>query len=110
MFGTKFTSGEQLTLDVNENGLKLQLEPLPALVVRACYFPGGWLLLPAIFLVAVGGIGFWQRLAFLIAQISPWPHERSVVVYQSDNKSVIEPFLERMSESSTNLGNESKSA
>lgn len=104
----EFTSGEQLTLDVNESGLTLQLEPLPALMVRARYFPGAWLILPAIFLMVIGGIGFWQRPAFLITQISPWPHERSVIVYQSDSKSVIEPLLKTMYESTTNRANESK--
>jgi hypothetical protein len=62
----------------------LSFTPLPALNIQVRHGPGLWLLWPALVLLAVGALGFLRRPGFVLAQIGPWPPERSVVTLQSD--------------------------
>ncbi len=78
---------EVVTLD--EAGLTLHFRLLPGLLIEARYLPGVWLLWVALLLVIVGGIGFWFRPAFLVAQVASWSPERAVVVLQSDESSIL---------------------
>jgi hypothetical protein len=83
---TRLEIGHQLSevITLDEADFTLHFHLLPGLVVEARYLPGVWLLWVALLLVIIGGVGFWFRPAFLVAQIAPWPPDRSVVVLQSD--------------------------
>ncbi len=71
-------------LTVNEKSYTLQFVPLPSVRLDVRYQPGVWLLGPALLLVLIGGVGYWQRPAFVMAQVAPWPGDRTVLVIQSD--------------------------
>jgi hypothetical protein len=70
------------TLPVGDAAIDLRFTPLPSLAVTVRHIPAPWLFWVALALTAVGGIGFLRAPAFLLAQIDPWPPERSVVVLQ----------------------------
>ena len=75
-------TSEVLTL--NGKSYTLAFVPLPSAMLDVRYQPGVWLLGLALLLVLIGGVGYWQRPAFVFAQIAPWPTERTVLVLQSD--------------------------
>jgi hypothetical protein len=72
----------------------LQFRQLPGITVDVRYLPGVRLLWLALALVFLGGLGFWFRPAFVLAQIGPWPVARSVVILQSDVASELQPLPE----------------
>jgi hypothetical protein len=72
----------------------LQFSQFPGITVDVRYLPGVRLLWLAVGLVLLGGLGFWFQPAFVLAQIGPWPVERSVVILQSDVAAAIEPLPE----------------
>jgi hypothetical protein len=84
---------ERVTVSpANPNGDEtiLQFVRLPGVAVVARYLPGLQLLWVALLLFLLGTVGFWQQPAFVLAQIGPWPVERSVVVLQSDQAAAID--------------------
>jgi hypothetical protein len=62
----------------------LAMTPLPNLSVQVRHGPGYWLIWPALALLALGALGFSRQPGFVLAQVGPWPPERSVVTIQSD--------------------------
>jgi hypothetical protein len=65
----------------------LAFVPLPSLAIQVRRMPALWLLVPALVLIVAGAFGFWPRPGFVLAQIGPWPVERSVITVQSDLRS-----------------------
>ena len=72
------------TLQLNGKTVVLRFVPLPSLDVAACYVPDAWLLWLALVLILLGAVGFWYQPAFILAQLAPWPKNRTVLVVQSD--------------------------
>ena len=68
----------------------LGFAPIAMFQVQAYTAPAAWLLIPALLLAAVGAYGFRRRPGFLLAQVGPWPVERSVVVLQTDRLGELE--------------------
>jgi hypothetical protein len=64
--------------------------PLAMFDVQAHTAPGIWLLVPAVLLALIGVFGFRRKPTFLLAQVGPWPVERSVVIVQSDRRTTLD--------------------
>ncbi len=64
--------------------ITLVVTPMPALSIQVRHSPGHWLLWPALALLALGALGFWQQPGFVLAQLGPWPPQRTVITLQSD--------------------------
>jgi hypothetical protein len=94
-------SNQVATVAIDPEGLTVQVMSLPGLEVSARYLPGAWLLWVAGVLVIVGAVGFWFRPAFVLAQIAPWPEERTVIVAQSDVRTEIAAIREWLNRSDT---------
>ncbi len=76
---TTATSGEQ--------SLELELVPLPGMEVAIRHMPARWLLWVALALAAAGFIGILLPPSVLLAQIAPWPIDRTVVtLYASESE------------------------
>lgn len=75
---------EIINLPAANGPLALALVPLPSLALQARQMPGIWLLWPAAILIVVGAFGFWRQAGFVLAQVGPWPEERTVITLQSD--------------------------
>jgi hypothetical protein len=73
-----------VTIPTPAGSVTLAVTPLPTLTIAARHGPGLWLFWPALVLVTLGALGFWQQAGFVLAQIGPWPPERAVVTLQSD--------------------------
>lgn len=73
-----------LTIPVGEGELALAVVPMPGLAIQVRQAPGLWLLWPALALLVAGALGFWRRPGFVLAQIGPWPVERTIITVQSD--------------------------
>jgi hypothetical protein len=73
-----------VTIPTAAGSVTLAVTPLPTLTIAVRHGPGLWLFWPALALVALGALGFWQQAGFVLAQIGPWPPERAVVTLQSD--------------------------
>lgn len=69
---------------INGQRYTLNFVHLPSVALAVRYQPGVWLLGLALLLVLIGGVGYWQRPAFVLVQVAPWPVDRSVLVVQSD--------------------------
>ncbi|MFN8489118.1 MAG: hypothetical protein U0350_16140 [Caldilineaceae bacterium] len=84
--GQRLDINQTATYPVPMNGqpVNLHFALLPSLNVEASYLPGIWLSWVALALMLLGAVGFWFRPAFLLAQIAPWPEQRSVLVVQGD--------------------------
>lgn len=84
--GQRLDINQTATHPVPLNGRQVNLHfaLLPSLNVEASYLPGIWLGWVALALILLGAVGFWFRPAFLLAQIAPWPEQRSVLVVQGD--------------------------
>jgi hypothetical protein len=86
------------TITLREGAVTLQLVPLPSLQVQVRYFPGVWLLTPALLLVIIGAGSYGWRPAFLVTQTAPWGAEQSVVVAQTnlaEEKALLADWLAR---------------
>jgi hypothetical protein len=73
-----------VTIPTPAGSVTLAVTPLPTLTIAVRHGPGYWLFWPALALVVLGALGFWQQAGFVLAQIGPWPPERAVVTLQSD--------------------------
>ncbi len=82
------SEGSSIFLDRGE--LQIAFVPMPGLTVSVRSMPGLWLLWPALALILVGSVGFLRRPSFLLAQIAPWPTDRSVLILQSDDPDAVE--------------------
>ncbi len=96
-------SSEASSLFLDGGQLQVTFVPMPGLAVSVASLPGLWLLWPALILILVGGVGFLRRPRFVLAQIAPWPTERSVIIVQSDDPAGIEQLqisseIERLSD------------
>ncbi|MBX2998974.1 MAG: hypothetical protein KF893_10730 [Caldilineaceae bacterium] len=69
--------------------LILRIRYLPGLSVSARYQPAARWIWLALLLAIIGAAGFLRRPRFLLCQLAPWPQDRSVLVAQSDDPSVI---------------------
>ena len=78
--------GSQVEYIETPTGLSVALAfvTLPGLHVQVHYAPGLWLFGLALGLAAIGLVGFWVSTDFLVAQIGPWPEERTVITLQSN--------------------------
>lgn len=65
--------------------LQIAFVPMPGLSVSVRAMPGQWILWPALILAVVGGVGFLRCPRFVLAQIAPWPIDRTVLIVQSDD-------------------------
>ena len=82
------SEGSSIFLDRGQ--LQIAFVPMPGLTVSVRSMPGLWLLWPALALILVGSVGFLRRPGFLLAQIAPWPADRSVLILQSDDPDAVE--------------------
>lgn len=73
----------------DDGALILRIRYLPSLSVSVRYQPGARWIWLALLLAIVGAAGFLRRPRFLLCQLAPWPQDRSVLVAQSDDPSVI---------------------
>ncbi len=80
------------TASIQLNGKKIALRftPLPGLHVEVHYLPATWLLWIALVLLLIGALAFWRRPAFLLAQITAWPENRSAITVQGDVQNEVE--------------------
>jgi hypothetical protein len=76
--------GAPAEVRLEDGTLLVHLVPMPALQVDVRYLPGLWLTSVGLLLTALGAAGLWRRPAYMVAQIGPWPSERSVIVLQSN--------------------------
>ncbi len=79
----------------------LGFAPIAMFQLQAYTAPGVWLLIPALLLVVAGAYGFRLRPAFLLAQVGPWPVDRSLVVLQSDRPGAVDEVQRAMEAPST---------
>ena len=78
------------SLFLDRGQLQVVFVPMPGLAVTVRSMPGLWLLWPALILILAGSVGFLRRPSFLVAQIAPWPRDRSVLILQSDDPDAVE--------------------
>jgi hypothetical protein len=85
----RFTVAASEILAIPAGGAEVSLAfvPLPGLSIQVRQAPGLWLIWPALALIVAGALGFWQRPGFILAQIGPWPVDRSIITVQSDLRS-----------------------
>lgn len=76
-------------IDTPAGPVLLGFVPIAMLQVHVYTTPGTWLLLPALLLAVAGAAGFRRKPLFLLAQLAPWPVERSVVVLQSNSPALL---------------------
>lgn len=76
-------------IDTPAGPVLLGFVPIPMFQVQIYTTPGTWLLLPALLLAVAGAAGFRRKPLFLLAQLAPWPVERSVVVLQSNSPALL---------------------
>lgn len=74
--------------------------PMPMFQVQAYSAPGLWVLAAAFVLAVTGALGFRRRPAFLLAQSSPWPRERSVIILQSDRLDLLDALRRELEQPS----------
>lgn len=84
----QFGGSEQDGQTVEKIDMRFLLMPAP--IVEVANRPLGWLGWPALLLALAGFVGFWRAPRFILLQIAPWPLERSLVVAQSDDKTLVE--------------------
>jgi hypothetical protein len=72
-----------------DGSLILRIRYLPSLSVSVRSLPGARWIWLALLLAIIGAAGFLRRPRFLLCQLAPWPQDRSVLVAQSDDPSVI---------------------
>lgn len=72
-----------VTVPAGDEAVQVAMTPMPGLAVEVRHAPGDWLVWPALVLVLAGLAGIWLRPAFVLAQVSAWPVERSLVTLQS---------------------------
>ena len=72
------------TISAAGENVSLALVPLPSLSIQVRRAPGLWLVWVALALATVGLLGYRQQPGFVLAQIGPWPENRSVVTVQSN--------------------------
>jgi hypothetical protein len=77
---------QELTVEVDGEDVNLRVAPTYSLLATVERRPGSWLLWLALVLALVGTLGFLRRPGFILAQVAPWPDQRSVVVLQSSEK------------------------
>lgn len=77
-------------IETASGDIPLGFAPIAMFQMQAYTTPGVWLLAPALILTAVGAYGFRRRPTFLLAQVGPWPVERSVVVLQTNRRGEVE--------------------
>lgn len=82
------SEGSSIFLDRGQ--LQIAFVPMPGLTVSVRSMPGLWLLWPALALILVGSVGFLRRPGFILAQIAPWPTDRSVLILQSDDPDAVD--------------------
>jgi hypothetical protein len=81
---TTVDRSEIVSIPIFSGEVLLAVTPLPNLSIQVRHSPGYWLLWPALALLMLGALGFVQQSGFVLAQIGPWPPERSVITLQSD--------------------------
>ncbi len=90
------SEGSSIFLDRGQ--LQLSFVPMPGLTVAVRSMPGLWLFWPALALIFVGSLGFLRRPSFLVAQIAPWPTDRTVLILQSDDPDALEALAVSVNE------------
>ena len=86
----ELTQGGRLTIPLDQGGTELIVSTLPGLQVNVRYLPGLWLVWCGILLAIIGTLAFMRQAGFVVAQIAPWPMERSLIVLQSDHSQTID--------------------
>lgn len=81
------------SLRLGDQTIDLRFTPLASRVVEVRHLPGLWLLWPALALGIVGLLGLRNRPGFAVVQVAPWPTERSVIVVQSSNQTVVDTIF-----------------
>lgn len=77
---------ESITVKVDGKEMVLHVAPTYSLLAKVERRPGLWLLWLALALALIGAVGFLRRPGFILAQVAPWPDQRSVVVLQGSEK------------------------
>ncbi|MFN3332430.1 MAG: hypothetical protein ACK47M_07960 [Caldilinea sp.] len=95
-------------IETASDDILLGFAPIAMFQMQAYTTPGVWLLAPALVLAAVGAYGFRRRPTFLLAQVGPWPLERSVIVLQTNRRGEVEE-VRRILDAQTSPVNEKAS-
>ena len=90
VYRAELTQGGRLTIPLDPGGTELIVSTLPGLQVNVRYLPGLWLVWCGILLAIIGTLAFMRQAGFVVAQIAPWPMERSLIVLQSDHTQTID--------------------
>jgi len=81
--------GEGSSLFLDRGQLQISFLSMPGLTVSVRSMPGLWLIWLGLILALAGSLGFLRRPRFLLAQIAPWPTDRSVLILQSDDPDAV---------------------
>jgi hypothetical protein len=103
---TTIAGSEIVSIPALGGNVVLAMTPLPNLSVQVRHSPAQWLLWMALALGALGLLGFWQQPGFVLAQVGPWPPERTVVTVQSDLPAEMHSLKRWYSESTEGGGKE----
>jgi hypothetical protein len=90
VYRAELTQGGRLTIPLDPGGTELIVSTLPGIQVNVRYLPGLWLVWCGILLAIIGTLAFVRQAGFVVAQIAPWPMERSLIVLQSDHAQTID--------------------
>jgi hypothetical protein len=85
VYRAELTEGGQLTIPLDPGNVNITISTLPGLQVDVGYFPGLWLVWLGLGLSLIGALTFLRSTGFVVAQIAPWPTERTIVVLQADH-------------------------
>ncbi len=86
------TEAQSLMLPLESGDVALQVEPTVGLDVTVQRAPGGWLLWPALLLLLIGLASLWWKPVFALAQLAPWPVERTVLTLQSNHRELMDKY------------------
>jgi hypothetical protein len=86
---TEISTDDAIVVPYGDGSLILRIRYLPSLNVSVRSLPGAHWIWVALLLAITGAAGFLRRPRFLFCQLAPWPQDRSVLVAQSDDPSVI---------------------
>ncbi|CAN5807836.1 hypothetical protein BH10CHL1_BH10CHL1_08600 [soil metagenome] len=86
----QITETQTASIQLAGEKIALRFIPLPGLDVEVHYLPAAWLIWISLLLILIGIFAFWRQSAFLLAQITAWPENRSAIIVQGDSRSEVE--------------------
>jgi hypothetical protein len=87
----EMTEAQSVTLPLESGDVALWIQPAQGLNVLVRSAPGGWLLWPALALVIAGLASLWWKPIFALAQLQPWPVDRTVLTLQTNHIGLASP-------------------